>query len=156
MNEEVVNKVLLFIQKCEKKFLDNIFLEEDSIEAQEYIHVLEQIKKENDSTMINATIKKLDLIIKQIHTVNYHNNHIENSLNLVSLSVTEFIISLVKEKHLVDPLLIARYAYIELAKVLYYNISYVKQTDSLIKNKICNATVNVEKEKMNSETLINQ
>ncbi len=156
MNEEVVNKVLLFIQKCEKKFLDNIFLEEDSIEAQEYIHVLEQIKKENDSTMINATIKKLDLIIKQIHTVNYHNNHIENSLNLVSLSVTEFIISLVKEKHLVDPLLIARYAYIELAKVLYYNISYVKQTDSLIKNKICNATVNVEKEKIFSSVVCTQ
>lgn len=156
MSEELMNKVLLFIQKCQKNFMHNVFLEEDLIKAQEYFELLKQLKTEDNSTMLNVAIRKLDLIIQQINKVNYRNNYIENIVNSVSLSVTEYIINLIKEKHLTDPILISRYAYIELAKVLYYDISYVKQTNPTIKSKICNAKVNVKKEKMFSSVVCTQ
>ncbi len=156
MAEEFMNKVLLFIQKCDHDFEEHIFLEENSLKAQEYFQLLTQLKKENNSTMVNAAIQKLDLIIKRINAVNYHNYQIENILNLVSVRVTDYIISLIKEKHLIEPLLIARYAYLELAKVLYYDISYVKQVDPMIKSKICNAKVDVLKEKIFSSVVCTQ
>lgn len=156
MAEKIVNETLIFIQKCDDDFANNLFLEENSVKAKEYLALLKQMKKNNNSSIVNATIKKLDFIIKQIDAVNYHTYSKEGILNLVSLSVTDYIIKLVQQKHLVEPLLIARYAYIELAKVLYYDISYVRQEDPVAKAKICNTLVNVKKEKIFSYIVCTQ
>ena len=154
--EQIVNDVLVFIQKCDSDFLNNLFLLENSQKAKEYIVLLKQMKKVNNSTILDALIKKLDFIVKQIDAVNYHTFSKESILNLVSLSATDYIINLIKKKHLVDSLLISRYAYIELAKVLYYDISYVKQSDINVKRKICDAAVNVKKEKIFSYIVCSQ
>ncbi len=155
-SEVIINEALAFIEKCDEDFLQNLFLLENAKKAREYLTILKQIKKDNNSTILTATIKKLDFIIKQIDAVNYHTYQKESILNLVSLSVTDYIINLIKNKHLLDPLLIARYAYIELAKVLYYDISYVKQNDLEAKRKICSAPVNVKKEKIFSYVVCTQ
>ncbi len=154
--ENLINEILLFIKKCDEEISQNLFLIENSYKAKEYLELLKQAKEENNLTFLDATIKKLDSIIKQIDSVNYHTFDNENILNLVSLSVTDFIIGLIKDKHLVEPVLIARYAYIELAKVLYYDISYVKQKDINGKRKIYDATVNVKKEKIFSYVVCTQ
>ena len=155
-NEKIINEALALTEKCDEDFLRNIFSLDNAKKAREYLTILKKIKKENDSTILNATIKKLSFIIKQIDAANYHTYQKESILNLVSLSVTDYIINLIKNKHLLDPLLIARYAYIELAKVLYYDISYVKQTDLEAKRKICSAPVNVKKEKIFSYVVCTQ
>ncbi len=154
--EEVIKEALAFIKQCDADFENNLFLPENSEKAVRYLDSLKQLQRENNSRILEATIQKLDFIKKQIDAVNYHTCSAENVLNLVSLSVTDYIITLVKNKHLVDPLLIARYAYIELSKVLYYDISYVKQQDVAIKNKICDASVNVQKEKIFSYVVCTQ
>lgn len=156
MNENIISKALLFIQKCDSDFEKNLFLPENSSQAKEYLKLLKKIKKDNNSAILKATLSKLDFIIKQIDAVNYHTYSKESILNLVSLSVTDYIISLIKNKHLIDRLLISRYAYIELSKALYYDISYVKQMDQEAKKRICNAPVNVKKEKIFSYVTCNQ
>ncbi len=154
--EELINETIAFIEKCDNDFLNNLFLSENAKKAREYLVLLKQLEKQNNSTILNATIKKLDFIVKQIDAINYHTSSNESVLNLVSLSVTDYIINLVKNKHLVDPLLIARYVYIELGKVLYYDISYVKQKDTSVKRKICDASVNAKKEKIFSYVVCTQ
>lgn len=153
---EKLNEALIFIQKCDDDFSHNLFLQENSNNAKKYLFSLKQIKKSNNSSILNATIKKLDFIIKQIDAVNYHTYSKESILNLVSLSVTDYIISLIKEKHLTDSLLIARYAYIELSKVLYYDISYIKQDDPNIKKVIGDTPVDLKKEKIFSYVVCTQ
>lgn len=156
MDEKLVNDALVFIKKCDDDFGQNLFLQENSDIAKKYLTALKKIQKNYSSNLLNATIKKLDFIIKQIDAVNYHTYRKESILNLVSLSVTDYIISLIREKHLTDPLLIARYAYIELSKVLYYDISYVKQNDLDKKRIICDTPVDLKKEKIFSYVVCTQ
>lgn len=156
MNDRILNEILMFIQKCDDDFLHNLFLKENALKAKEYLNLLIPLKKENNSTMVNAIIEKLDFIVKQIDAINYHSFNKESILNLVSFSVTDYIINLIKNKRLLDPLLIVRYAYIELSKVLYYDVSYLRQTVEDVKKKICNAPVNVEKEKIFSFVVCTQ
>ncbi len=154
--EKIMNDALLFIQKCDEDFENNVFLPENSVIATRHIALLKQVQLHNDSLIVDATIKKLEFIRNQMDAAYYHTYNMDNIINLVSVSVTDYIIQLVKKKHLVDPILIARYAYIELAKVLYYDISYVKQQEVTTKNKICDAPVNVEKEKIFSYVVCTQ
>ncbi len=156
MDEGFLKKLLDFIQKCDTDFANDLFLQENSDIAKKYLILLKKMKKNNNSTVLNALVKKLDFIIKQVDTVNYHFFNKESILNLVSLSVTDYIINLIMQKHLTDPLLIARYAYIELSKVLYYDISYVKQKNNSDKRKICDAYVDVKKEKIFSYVVCTQ
>ena len=153
MNEKIINEILIFTQKCDE---DSLCLEEKKLKAREYLLLLVKIKTENNSTIVNAIIDKLNFIIKQIDAANYHTFDTECILNLASLSVTDYIINLIKNKRILDSLLIARYAYIELSKVLYYDISYVKQSDMDAKRKICNTPVSVEKERIFSSVVCTQ
>ncbi len=156
MNEEVINEILTFIKKCDNDFTNNLFSKENYKLAKKYSSILKHEKQTFDSAIIDASIKKLDFISKQIYAHNYHSYNKEAVLNLVSLSVTDYIINLIREKHLTDPLLISRYAYIELSKVLYYDISYVKQNDYSTKTKICNTNVDLKKEKIFSYVVCTQ
>lgn len=153
--EELISEILEFTKKFDKD-ISQFGLLENAAKAKKYLEFLKDLKKENNSTVLEATIKKLEFIIKKIYTVNFYGFWDENILDLVPLSVTDFIINLIRNKYLVDPLLIARYAYIELAKVLYYDISYVKQKDCVSKKKICDAVVNVHKEKIFSYVVCTQ
>lgn len=156
MDENLVNNALVFIKKCDDDFSQNLFLQENAEIAKKYLTLLRKLQKSYNSNLISATIKKLDFIIKQIDAVNYHTYRKESILNLVSLSVTDYIISLIMEKHLTDPLLIARYAYIELSKVLYYDISYFRQDDLAKKRLICDTPVDLKKEKIFSYVVCTQ
>lgn len=156
MGERLINDVLTFIKKCDDEFLNDVFLIENVYTAKKFITILKWVKKENESFIVNASIKKLEFIINQIDAMNYHMFNNESILNLVSLSVTDYIISLVREKHLMDPLLISRFVYIELSKVLYYDISYVKQKDYREKRLICDAAVDLKKEKIFSYVVCTQ
>ncbi len=155
MDEILAKEVLNFIQKCDEDIAHNVFSQGNYEQAKKYLEILNKIKKENDTIIINAYIKKLDFIIKQIDTVNYH-TYKESIVNLVSLSATDYIINLIQAKRLTNPVLIARYAYIELAKVLYYDVSYVIQTDPNIKKRIGNAPINIHKEKIFSYVVCTQ
>lgn len=156
MDEKLIRDILIFIKKCDTDFLNNLFLLENAQIARKYLTLLEKMKQDNDSSIVKASMKKLEFIINQIDAMNYHKCTTESVLNLVSLSVTDYIISLVMEKRLIDPLLIARFVYIELSKVLYYDISYVKQKDSREKRLICDTPVDVTKEKIFSYVVCTQ
>ena len=120
---------------------------------------MKKTKKDNKTSIIQASIKKLEIIINQINAKNFQSSSTiskEVALNLFSLSVTDYIKNLVKEKRLTDPLLISRFVYIELSKVLYYDISYVKQNDLQKKQLICNTQVDPEKEKIFSYVVCTQ
>ncbi len=156
MGEQLISDVLMFIKKCDADFFDNKFLLENVKIAKNYLVLLEELQKNHDSDIVRASIKKLEFIIKQINAMNYHVCSDEAILNLVSLSVTDYIISLVMDKHLTDPLLIARFVYIELSKVLYYDVSYFRQTDPVKKGLIRNTQVDPKKEKIFSYVVCTQ
>lgn len=156
MNEDLINEALVFTQKCDADFSQNLFLPENSDIAKGYLNLLRQIQRSYDSNAISTAIKKLDFIIKRIDVANYHLYRKEAMLNLVSLSVTDYVIGLIREKHLTNPLLIARYAYIELSKVLYYDISYAKQYDPAKRRIMCDAPVDLQKEKIFSYVVCTQ
>lgn len=127
MNRQLIDEILAFIKNCDEDFFHNIFMPEKQAKALKYLMLLENLEEKNVSGMIKALKEKLSFIINRIDAYNYHTNREEIVLNLVSLNVADYIVSLIKEKHIIDPLLIIRYAYIELSKVLYYDISYVKK-----------------------------
>lgn len=78
-------------------------------------------------------------------------------MNLVSRnSVTEYVISLIIEKRLTDPKLIARFAYLELSKFVYYDISYSKISDIRQKSIIVNTPINVYNAKIFSYVVCTQ
>lgn len=156
MGLSLSQEVLNFINACDNDFYKNIYKNENIEIATKYIKVLENIKKTNDSNIVSALINKLKFIRAQINSMNNKKQSTENELNLIPLSVTDYIINLVKEKRVTDSLEIARYVYIELSKVLYYDISYVKQEDPEIKRIICNAPVDLKNEKIFSYVVCTQ
>lgn len=156
VEEKLINDVLAFIKKCDDDFFDSVFLLENAEIAKKYLTSLENLQKINDSNIVRASKKKLDMIIKRINAMNYHICSEQAALSLVSLSVTDYIISLVMEKHLTEPLLIARFVYIELSKVLYYDVSYFKQNDPVKKKLICSTPVDPKKEKIFSYVVCTQ
>ena len=85
-------------------------------------------------------------------------NSIENEFFYFDqkISIADYIISIIKEKRLVDPKLIIRFAYLELCKYLYYDISYTKITDVSIKEIIVNTPVNPKTTKIFSYIVCSQ
>ena len=155
VNEQYLREVLEFIKKCDKDFFNKQFLLDNATIANEYLINLKKLNKEDESSIYYAITEKLSFIINQIHTYNFHNYNKDSVLNLVSVSVTDYIIKLVKEKHITESILISRFVYIELSKVLYYDISYINQ-DKEQQKLICNAQVDYEKEKIFSYVVCTQ
>ncbi len=156
IDKNLIFKILEFIKKFEANLSDSKYSFEIADIARKYKILLDSVGKSNRTTIMNALSQKLDLIINQVDSFNYyHEFRTESVLNLSSLSVTEYIISLVRKKHLVDPLLIIRYVYIELAKVLYYDISYINQ-DKEQQKIIYDAPINPKREKIFSYVVCTQ
>ena len=105
MNEEVINEILTFIKKCDNDFTNNLFSKENYKLAKKYSSILKHEKQTFDSAIIDASIKKLDFISKQIYAHNYHSYNKEAVLNLVSLSVTDYIITLQRLKFVIQMLI---------------------------------------------------
>ncbi len=151
--EQLILKAIGFLDKCDKDFEAGIFSLENAEEAASHLRKLRRVKKSN---LVNALLNKLDFVSKQI-TSHQSNSHEEAAiLNLVPLSVSEYIINLVKERRLTNRELIARFVYLELCKVLYYDISYVRQPSHDMKRKICEAPIDVKKAKIFSYVVCTQ
>lgn len=156
MGYSLSQKVLNFIKKCENDFFKNIYKIEYIEIAEDYIKILNEAKMTNDSNIVSSLIGKLEYICSQIKSKNGINCSDSSKLNFVPLSVTDYIINLVIEKGINDPLLISRFVYIELSKVLYYDITYVKHTDPAVKKNICNAPVDLKNERIFSYVVCTQ
>lgn len=158
MAQELFDEIMPFINACDNEIAHGIYSAEKANIARKYHSKLSALRKKATvgDIIIEALVKKLELIAKQIDAYTYRQNSKEAVLNLVPLSVTDYITNLIREKRLTDPLLIARFAYIELSKVLYYNVSYVKQTDPEAKRIICDAKIDVKKEKIFSYIVCTQ
>lgn len=155
VNEQYLREVLSFIKKCDSDFLEGKFLMDNVTIGSKYLINMKRAAQETKSNVYYVIIEKLSFIINQIHAHNFHNYNKDSILNLGSVSVTNYIIKLVKEKHLIDPILIARFIYIELSKTLYYDISYINQ-DREHQKMICNAKVDPQKEKIFSYVVCTQ
>lgn len=151
MQEIEVKEIIDFIYKCDKDFTEDIYNFDNVNIARLY---LKKLKKNDNSknAIYRALIDKLKFIVKE--TSSYYSN----PLNLVNgkNSITEYIISLIKEKRLTDPKLIARYAYIELSKYLYYDISVTKTTEEEIRKIIANTPINPKTAKIFSYVVCTQ
>ena len=142
MSEVVLNEIIAFVKEYDKDNIQKNY-EFDERKAKLYLSFLK--KNDNkDNAYIRALIDKLNIIIMQVKLNS--NNVLELFENTSSLS--EYIISLIKEKHLTDPKLIARCAYIELSKYLYYDISVTRMKDPNIKKIIVETPINPKKAKL--------
>lgn len=132
----------MFAAKCDNKFKAGIYNFSDVIKAKEYLKKLKKNKKQKN-TIYYILIDKMNIIIDEI--TSYYNA----TLNIVNktMNVCDYIIDLIRKKNLTDQLLIARCAYIELSKYLYYDISYNKVKDENIKKLIVEAPINPKTEK---------
>lgn len=103
MNENIVKEIIEFVNTCDKSFFAGEYNIDYEKQARYYIRILKNNKTKN--AIYRALMEKLEFIIKQ--TNSYYSNplYLLNGVN----SITEYISSLIKEKHLTDPKLIARY-----------------------------------------------
>lgn len=134
MLESEIAEINEFINSCDKDFYNDIYDKEKINIARKYYQRIKQIIEYDKNAYFVAISEKLWFIIRNI-SIHYKKNKTsiikpEEALNLVSRnSVTEYVISLIIEKRLTDPKLIARFAYLELSKFVYYDISYSKISD---------------------------
>lgn len=147
MSEVVINEIIDFVKKFDKDSIPKNG-EFDEGKARLYLRFLKK-NTNKDNAYIRALIDKLNIIITQIKLNS--NNILELFENTGSLS--EYIISLIKEKHLTDPKLIARCAYIELSKYLYYDISVTRTTDLNIRKIVIETPIDSKKAKLFSYVL---
>lgn len=116
--------------------------------------------KDEKTAICRAAEEKLSFIVRQInlHKSNEINVGVktEASLDLINDSVSDYIIDLVKKKHLTDIELIARFVYIELSKYLYYDISYSKITDPSMRKIIVDTPIDVKNAKIFSYVVCTQ
>ncbi len=144
-------EIINFVSKCDRDLSSSIYDLENIRKAKDYIKILKNI--DNSKKAINiALIDKLNIIIKQISI--YYSN-IVNVFNEDS-NISDYVISLIKAKHLTNPKLIARCAYIELSKYLYYDISCIKINDERIKNEIVNTPIDEKNSKIFSYVVCSQ
>ena len=138
-NIDFITEIISFLDKCDQDYIHNIFNHDNVSLAIYYRDLLDSFKIK--SNLYEALKNKLNFVVNQI---DYHYGDIqttESLLNFFPLSITEYIIKQVKEKKITDPILIARFVYLELCKVVYYDISYCKQENPELKKKICNASI---------------
>ena len=131
---------------------NNIFLNQTVI-AENYLKRLKTLDKNGYEKIIKDIENKLKIIInKNTERISKSNNA---SKNLVTGNLTDYIINKIKFERLTDPKLIARYAYIELARNLYYDISYTKVSYEQ-KQIIVNTPINVKNAKLFSYVVCSQ
>lgn len=152
MNKQIIDEVRTFISTLDTSNMDS---KTKKAKAQEYLKLLSSIDKKEKPVIANQLETKLRFIINQIEASNFHQDKKEALLGLVSVSVSDYIIRLVREKHLTNPIEIARFVYIELSKVLYYDITYVK-TNEREKRIICDTPVDPKREKIFSYVVCTQ
>lgn len=142
MDEISINEIIDFTSSCDKELISSNYNIADIKKAKLYLKALKTHNLKNAIT--SGLIEKLESIIKTYTTYS------PDAINIIdgASSLTDYIISLIREKHLTDPKLIARCAYIELSKYLYYDISYTKATDIDIKKIIVNTPIDPKKAKM--------
>lgn len=151
MTENEIKEIMNFVKKCDKGFMDEVYFFDDIKKARFYLKKIRAIDNQKNA-IYRALEDKLNIIIKQI------SSYFNNPLNLIDSqnSLTEYVICLIKEKHLTDPKLIARCAYIELSKYLYYDISVTKTSDPQIRNIIANTPINPKTAKIFSYVVCTQ
>lgn len=148
--EKLEIEIVKFLNKCDSNFKTGIYNYNDVKKAQELLCKLK--KSPNQKNAIYRAFKdKLEIIVEM-------HNSIENEFFYFDqkISIADYIISMIKEKRLVDPKLIIRFAYLELCKYLYYDISYTKITDVSIKEIIVNTPVNPKTTKIFSYIVCSQ
>ena len=161
MLESEIAEINEFINSCDKDFYNDIYDKEKINIARKYYQRIKQIIEYDKNAYFVAISEKLWFIIRNI-SIHYKKNKTsiikpEEALNLVSRnSVTEYVISLIIEKRLTDPKLIARFAYLELSKFVYYDISYSKISDIRQKSIIVNTPINVYNAKIFSYVVCTQ
>ena len=134
--EKLEIEIVKFLNKYDSNFKTGIYNYNDVKKAQ--VLLCELKKSPNQKNAIYRAFKdKLEVIISM-------KDNIENDFFYFDqkISIADYIISMIKKKRLVDPKLIIRFAYLELCKYLYYDISYTKITDVSIKEIIVNTPVN--------------
>lgn len=151
MSEIEVREIIDFINQCDKDFNGEVYNIDNVVKAKMY---LKKLKKADNlkNAIYRALLDKLNFIVE--HTSSYYSN----PLNLVNSknSITEYIINLIKEKRLTDPKLIARCAYLELSKYLYYDISYTKTSDKEIRRIMVNTPIDPKNAKIFSYVVCTQ
>ena len=128
MLESEILEIRTFINLCDEDFYNDIYDKDKINIARKYFQRIKHVNEDNQNAYLTAIANKLLFIIKNI-SVYYRKNNTttikpEEALNLISRnSITEYVTSLIIAHHLTDPKLIARLAYVELSKYLYYDIS---------------------------------
>lgn len=151
MTEIEIKEIIDFVNKCDKDFLTGSYNLDYAKQAKLYKKAIKNIGNSKNAIYC-ALLDKLNIIINQIFS------YYSNILNLTNgeNNLSDYVISLIKEKHLTDPKLIARCAYIELSKYLYYDISYTKIDDIERKRIIVDTPVDAKAEKIFSYVVCTQ
>ena len=148
-----LKEMLDFIYSCNTSSNhENALLNQTTI-AENYLTRLKEIDKHGYDKIIKDIENKLKFIISKNTEKKPKDSKIP--VNLVTDSLTYYIINKVKSKRLTEPKLIARYVYIELARNLYYDISYTKVTNEQ-KQIIVNTPINVKNAKLFSYVVCSQ
>lgn len=151
--ETELKEMLDFIYSCNtNRNHENTLLNQTTI-AENYLIRLKGIDKHGYDKIIKDIENKLKLIISKNTEKKPKDSKIP--VNLVTDSLTDYIINKVKSKRLTEPKLIARYVYIELARNLYYDISYTKVSNEQ-KQIIVNTPINVKNAKLFSYVVCSQ
>lgn len=152
MEKNILEEIISFTTKYER----NIDIYEGTInyaiKAGEYLRILRD-SFDMSSALTRALEDKLLLIST---SVGFHDFWDLSNILAEENSITEFIITSIKKRRLTDPKLIIRFAYIELAKYLYYDISITKITDEKTKKLIVNTPVDPKMTKVFSYVICSQ
>lgn len=148
-----LKEMLDFIYSCNTSSnYENALLNQSAI-AENYLTRLKEIDKHGYDKIIKDIENKLKFIISKNTERKPKDSKV--SINLITDSLTDYIINKVKAKRLTEPKLIARYIYIELARNLYYDISYTKVTNEQ-KQIIVNTPIDVKNAKLFSYVVCSQ
>ena len=160
MTDNSFNNLQNFINLCDTEIANGISRKEHIKTAREYLKKLELIKQTYKNMWMIALEQKLKYFIDVIRV-----NNIEDKTNISKMdaltliennNIADYVITMIKEKRLTDPLLIARFAYIELSKYLYYDISYTQIKDEVRKSIIVNTPCDPEHTKIFSYVVCTQ
>lgn len=148
-----LKKMLDFIYACNVDSNHGNDLSNQTLMAENYLKRLKTIDKDGFDKIIRDIENKLKLIISRNTEKNPKDSKIP--MDLVTDSLTDYVINKVKSKRLTDPKLIARCVYIELARNLYYDISYTLVPPEQ-KKIIVNTPIDVKNAKLFSYVVCSQ
>lgn len=160
MNEKDFYEIQQFINKVDYEIENGIYIKENLDKIKEYLIQISKVNGYNEIAWLLAIYQKLyflNHIIKSRIKEKKETMTKIDAFNLVDdNNITDYIITMIKERRLTDPLLIARFAYIELSKYLYYDISYTQIKDEIRKSIIVNTSIDPEHTKIFSYVVCSQ